>query len=427
MKPTNNRRMTAAALAILAPVFLLACGQADDGEMAECDPSATTTVDGVTVTNDQCALESQVDRTMADIAIMPSADAVTSPLKYVAASNTKTTLTLMATVAPPVVNGKTLQASGVAFRGNYAVVSYMTIGEPVGGAVDIINVTNREKPTLTSRITFDDADVIAADFSSSVLYYAGSTSSKTVKTRALLGGIKLTSMKFDTSETGRVSLPSYAGTAVMRTSSGTTAYVTSGNDGALGAYTYSKGAFTQTFQIPLHDARSLYIDGDTVGVVGGTPGLLTLVSAPKKVSMGSYKFDGADVAQSKTDVKLLGSKAFIAAGKAGVQVLSLKTPGKLLGKLPLPDAKALGLDPSYVTTNGVAVDGDLLFSANGGAGVYVAQGSQTFTSSDDKDVTMTTLGQLQLGTSANHVAYSGGYLIVATGPGGLKVVKVETK
>jgi hypothetical protein len=37
------------------------------------------------------------------------------------------------------------------------------------------------------------------------------------------------------------------------------------------------------------------------------------------------------------------------------------------------------------------------------------------------------LGRLQLGVSTNHVAFSNGYLIIATGTGGLKVVKVESK
>jgi hypothetical protein len=421
------------ALAMLAPGFLAACGgeEVSGGQNDVCDQAATpttTTSDGVTVTNDPCALDRQVDRTMQDIAIKPETGAVASPLKYVAGSTNKvTTLTLMATVSPPVVNGKTVQASNVAFRDNYAVVSYMTVGEPVGGAIDIIDVSNQEKPLLVSRVTFADADVVSADFNSTTVWYTGSTSATTVKTRALLGGIKINGYKFDASEKGTTSLPSYVGTGVLRTSTSDRVWAVSGAAGSLVSYTYSKGTFTSMMDLPLHDGRALYLDGDTVGVVSGTPGVLTLVSSSKKATVSKYSFSGATNVDAKSDVRLLGKKAVIAAGDAGVQILSTVT-GKLVGKVALPDAKALGLAPSYVSTNGVAVNKDMLFICNGGAGIYVAQTDQDISASDsEKDVTVTMLGRLQLGVSTNHVAFSNGYLIIATGTGGLKVVKVESK
>ncbi len=78
-------------------------------------------------------------------------------------------------------------------------------------------------------------------------------------------------------------------------------------------------------------------------------------------------------------------------------------------------------------TNAVAVDGDLVFISNGEAGVYVAQGSQSFdeTGSEEQQQ-ITLLGKLQFDDlqSVNHVAIKNNYLIIASGLGGLKTVEV---
>ena len=140
-----------------------------------------------------------------------------------------------------------------------------------------------------------------------------------------------------------------------------------------------------------------------------------------------FPFDGANVAESKSTVQVIGGKALIAAGDNGVQVLSLAT-GNVLGHVPLPDHTELGLSPDVVVTNAVSAEGDLLFISNGEAGVYVAQADTPF----DQDWGETSheigvLGKLRFSDlqSATHVAYKDGLLIVASGLGGLKVVKLQ--
>jgi hypothetical protein len=83
-----------------------------------------------------------------------------------------------------------------------------------------------------------------------------------------------------------------------------------------------------------------------------------------------------------------------------------------------------------VVTNAASVDADLLFISNGEAGVYVAQGSSAFSATSAETAqTITMLGKLRFANlqSVNHVAYSSqdGYLIIAAGLGGLKMVKVN--
>jgi hypothetical protein len=199
-------------------------------------------------------------------------------------------------------------------------------------------------------------------------------------------------------------------------------WVTSGDDGTVGSYLHAKGAFWKTSEYGMHDARALAVDGSTVAVMAGTPGLLMLFDADKKAPYAKFAVDGVEVAQSKSDIQLMGRKAFIAAGLGGVQVVNTDS-GNMIGEVPVPEVK--GLDPALVTTNGLAADDDLLFICNGGAGIYVAQSETGFDSKDsDEKMPLDVLGQLDLGVSANHVAYRDGYLIIATGTGGLKIVQV---
>jgi hypothetical protein len=164
-----------------------------------------------------------------------------------------------------------------------------------------------------------------------------------------------------------------------------------------------------------------------VVVVQGTPGKLAVYNEATLAPVGTFSFTGADVAESKSTVQLAGGKAFIAAGSAGVQILSATT-GTLVGSVARPDPASLGLDPSVVVTNAASTEGDSLFISNGEAGVYVAQGSQDFSISGSETAQqITMLGRLRFGNlqSVNHVAYRSKNLIVAAGLGGLKIVKVN--
>jgi hypothetical protein len=99
-----------------------------------------------------------------------------------------------------------------------------------------------------------------------------------------------------------------------------------------------------------------------------------------------------------------------------------------VGSVARPDPATLGLDPSVVVTNAASVDNDLIFISNGEAGVYVARGSQVFSATGSEAAQqITVLGKLRFGNlqSVNHVAYKSGYLFIAAGLGGLKIVKVN--
>lgn len=345
-----------------------------------------------------------------------------------AASQGSFNLSLKAEVTPPSIGGQMLQATSVAIVGNLAVVSYNMVGNPYLGAVDVIDVTNKNQPVLRSEALFQNTDVSAVTTSGANVYLAEATGDTGFAAPAVFEVVHLVGNQLVLTGNKRVGLTSFAGTSVA---TGTRVYATSGDGGSL--FMIDPVTFAITSSIPLHDARWVAVGGGKVAVVQGTPGTLSVYNESNMSVVGSWAFAGAGVAQSKSQGLLVGGKAFIAAGDSGVQVLSAST-GTRVGAVARPNPDSLGLSPSVVVTNSVAIDQDLMFISNGEAGVYLAQGSQIFSSTGSEvQQTITMRGKLRFGSlqSVNHVAYSAGgpgqpgLLIVAAGLGGLKIVQVN--
>ena len=102
--------------------------------------------------------------------------------------------------------------------------------------------------------------------------------------------------------------------------------------------------------------------------------------------------------------------------------------GQSIGSVPRPNPASLGLDPLDVVTNAVSIEKDLMFISNGGAGIYVAQGSEEFKDTDcNAQQQITVLGKLRFDDfqSVNQVEFENDHLIIAAGLSGVKVVRVD--
>src|SRR3989454_3716938 len=332
-------------------------------------------------------------------------------------------LSLKAEVAPPSLGGQMLQATSVSIVGNLAVVSYNMVGNPYLGAVDVIDITNKNQPVLRSEALFQNTDVSAVTTSGVNVYLAEATGDTGFASPAVFEVVKLVGNQLVLTGNTRTGLSSFAATSVAFGS--THVYATSGDAGSL--FILNPATFAVTSSMPLTDARWVAVGGGVVAVVQGVPGRLAVYNESDMSLVGSWPFKGADIAQSKSQAELVGGKAFIAAGDSGVQVLNPAT-GAFLGQVPRPNPDSLGLSPSVVVTNAVAIDHDLMFISNGEAGVYLAQGSQAFsTSGSETQQIITMQGKLRFGNlqSVNHVALQSGILIIAAGLGGLKIVQVN--
>jgi len=415
------RRLATALTGLVALVHLSCSDASGPGDQAN---------SRISITNNASTLASRV--TYLDTSIPIDSAHVgypTAPVPFASATVSRSSaasqafnLQLKAEVAPPSIGGQVLQATSVSIVGNLAVVSYNMVGNPYLGGVDVIDISNKNHPVLTSEALFQNTDVSAVTTSGVNVYLAEATGDTGFAAPAVFEVVKLVGNQLVLTGNTRTGLSSFAATSVAY---GTSVYATSGDAGSL--FVIDPTLFTVTSSIALHDARWVAAGGGQVAVVQGTPGTLDVYSESNMSVVGSWPFKGADIAQSKSQLELVGGKAFIAAGDSGVQVLSAST-GAVVGSVPRPNPDSLGLSPSVVVTNAVAIDQDLMFISNGEAGVYLAQGSQAFsTTGSETQQTITMRGKLRFGNlqSVNHVALQSGLLIIAAGLGGLKIVQVN--
>ncbi len=377
--------------------------------------------DRITITNTESALAARVRYLDQDVPIDPVPGGTASLIRAQSFAK-QFSLTLVAEITPPTIDGQVLQATSVVMRGDIAIVSYNVRGATYLGGIDVFNISARSKPKLLSEALFNDTDINAISINEGNCYAAAASGSSGFADPAVFEVIQMRTGRLVLDGYQRLPLASFAGTAVLAL--GGTVYTTSGDGGGLSAF--DQTSLTMTSSVDLHDARWVNADGGKLVVVQGTPGQISVYDESSLSLLGTYSFSGADIPESKSTLEVVGGKAFIAAGTGGVQILSVNT-GTVVGTVPRPDPASVGLDPSKVVTNAVAVDENLLFISNGEAGVYVAQGSVDFdlTGSDDPQQ-ITLLGKLRFENlaSVNHVAYKGRYLIIASGLGGLKIVEL---
>ncbi|MDP2453810.1 MULTISPECIES: PQQ-binding-like beta-propeller repeat protein [unclassified Kaistella] len=315
-------------------------------------------------------------------------------------------LVLVAELAPPVYEGKTLRATHVAVEGNYAYVSYNTEGPSYLGAIEVIDITNPNVPKLVMQAITPNIDISAVRYDNGELYVAGATDVdvSNTKTAAFVARMTLSGGLLSNSFVN-TALPGKVGTDV--TTNTARYYAVSGATGTLSQL--NKADNKIEFSISLPDLRAVGINGNKIVVLSGTDGVkvfdangLTPVS-----SFAAY----TDIAEAKRTIDFMGEKLLVSQGKNGVAVYNLNS-GTKIQTLPLPTAVP-GVDEQDIVTNGVSVNADKVFVANGGAGLYVYE---------NKAGQLDLLGSIDLQGSSNYVMSKGDYIFVASGTG-LKIIK----
>ena len=113
-------------------------------------------------------------------------------------------------------------------------------------------------------------------------------------------------------------------------------------------------------------------------------------------------------------------------GHEGLRVVDYVS-GDVLANVAVPDID--GVDPESEVTNAVSLHGNLVFMANGGAGLQVVRANQEVDEGDeteDAPLSLQVLGNVVFpdGESANFVGGKGNLVFVANGSGGLHIIKI---
>ncbi|MFA5834653.1 MAG: hypothetical protein WDA22_14330 [Bacteroidota bacterium] len=409
--------MRNAAKIIVTLFFLGLINGCDKNEGPTTDSSVPDQTNGrITIVNDEAKLNTRL-KEFNDTILVESGNLTktTTP--------TDVKLVLEAEVSPPTVNGQTLQATSVSLDGNFAYVSYNLRGESYAGAVDIIQVKGDKKATIRSQALFNDTKVSAVYFdeSTSKVYLAEATSNTSFSAPAVAEKISSSGSKLNLTSPIRSALSSFVTTSILAKND--FVYATTGNTGGL--YKLTKDSLKQLSFTSISDARWVDVDANYIAVVQGG-GKLSVFNTTTGVLISTYNFTGTSIPESKSTVQVIGGKALIAAGDGGVVLMNLAT-GKVLGSIPRKVVS--GLDPSVTVTNAVAAKGEYLYLSNGEAGVYQAKtnGQDLSSLTGDTNISLTIQGKLKFSAlqSVNHVAFDGETLVIASGLGGVKIVKVK--
>jgi len=337
----------------------------------------------------------------------------------VAGSSTTTTssvvsdmpLALIAEVAAPTYNGLTLRATHVAVQGTLAYVSYNYEGDKYLGAVDVIDITDPNKPKLVQSAVFPDTDISSLCYADGYLYLAGAKDSYSDNGTgpAVLMKMKLSSgnLSDDIQLTG---MTGYVGTDVKTADK--YVYAVSGSNGAVGAYTSNDNKLQASSA--LSDLRAVGVNnGQIIAFQNGTINVLSPATLTKISSFST----STDVLQSKRTIDFYNNSVLTSEGAHGVGVYNLST-GTKINTIPVATITDPTISASEVVSNAVSINNEHIFVANGAAGVTVHK------IVSNKIDNLVDFGNLVLAGSANFVISSNGYVFVADGFGGLKILKL---
>jgi len=321
-------------------------------------------------------------------------------------------LTLVAQIKPPSFNGgENLTASHVFVDGNYAYVSYNTVEDGYVGGIDIINVSDPNKPRVTSRLYYINADVNSITYDNGYVYAVGGVDSeKSVRatSNSFVAKIPVSNGRLDSRNITYGFQEGFNANDVKISSN--SVMVTSGKEGYLSVY--DKNSLTLEKEAPFADLRSVAVNGSSIAVLDASKGVNILDLNLQTVREIAIDTDFGDA--SKRTLDFSNDNIVVSEGANGAGVYNSNT-GSFIEYIPIlinPEEVAT----SDIVTNAVALNEEVLLMANGGAGLCL---------SEDQGNNTDLVGIIELKGSINFVASKGDYVFAASGKEGLQIIKLN--
>lgn len=320
----------------------------------------------------------------------------------------KISLVLISKASSPVYEGNTLQATHVDIDEDYAYVAYNTAGPTYLGAVEILDISDAYKPKIVSQAIFKNADISALEYRDGLLFLAMAidVDQSDVSEPANLGVVSVSNGQF-TSDFRFSSVPGFVATDVTATSQFTA--LVSGSNGTLTLFDRNLNKRSET---PGEDLRGVAFGEDRLAILSGTQGA-TILNPTSMAEVARISL-GVDEAQAKRTLDIEDDHLFIALGKKGAGVYRLSN-GREESLLPIP-INPENVEQGDIVTNAVSVEDELLFMANGAAGISVSD----IDDADEPEL----YGVLDLDGSSNFVRFENKFIFVATGQGGIQILKI---
>jgi hypothetical protein len=358
----------------------------------------------IEINNDITSLSKRLDYTNSGVLSITGSSAGKFS-KSAESSTNSLPLVQIAEVNPPTdSNGRTLQANHVAVNGNYAYLAYTMSGEVYSGAIDVIDVTDPYKPKLITSALIANTDITSLTYSNGNLIIGAATDID--KNTALTSPSVLITMQLSSGLlTDKYTITDLEGKVTTDVATNSNSYfATTGDQGSL--FKINSATKAITAKATLEDLRSVAISGDKIVTLSGTKGVN--IYNESTLSLQKSFTTAADVSGAKRTMDFDGTKLLVSEGYNGLGVYDINSGSKL-------QTIALATAGEDNVTNAVSVNEGYAFVANGAAGLNVYKtGSQ-----------LNLLGTVNIVGSSNYVKSSGDFIYVASGKGGLKIIKME--
>lgn len=384
-------------LSFLAMSLLIGCDNNDDNQ------NDNQSLNSITINSDQSSLNKRLDLTNSGVISIENGS-VTG--KSAETANTTFPLVQIAEVKPPVdANGRTLQASHVTVNGNYAYVSYIMRGDAYSGAIDVINISDPYKPKLVTSALIPNTDITSLTFTGANLIIGAAKDTDKdplLKTNPAIAFNMELSSGLLTDKLKTNYLESRVTTDVAANASNY--FAVTGDNGSL--FKLSTSTKEITGKVAVSDLRSMALTGDKVVTLSGTKGV-NIYSQSTLALQKTFK-TSTDISGAKRTMDIDGTKLFVSEGANGLGVYDINSGSKL---------QTLGITAAAEdnVTNAVSFNDGYAFVANGALGLNVYQSATQ----------LNLLGSVGIAGSSNYVKSSGNYIYVASGTGGLKIIKME--
>lgn len=312
------------------------------------------------------------------------------------------TMTLRATVRPPMIDGQRLQATDIQWYGSRVVATYNFRGPVDMGAMQLIDASNPAKPELLVEAVYPHTDLnrVALQGSRVVVAAADQELGATLEHFELHGSAALEYDDF-------TQLPSYA-TTYVEIDGGGRALVTYGDDGGAARYDLKTEPLAALGTATIPDARWIGADGNDLLVVAGSPARIERHTGGLGGAVATQPIPGGSVG-APTWALVEKGVIYVAADDGGVLLFDAKTLA------PLSTVPVAG------DANGLALTSDrrILFVAGGEAGLVAVDVGKT----NQPEVLQSI--DVPDGGSANAVAIHAKSLALADGLGGIKLLTFE--
>ncbi|WP_340066557.1 DUF4114 domain-containing protein [Ascidiimonas aurantiaca] len=342
----------------------------------------------------------------------------------------------VAEVAPLEVSGQTLSATHIALSDSKAYVSYHRQGNTHLGAVEIIDLSNPNFPSIISQATFLNSDINAVssgftDNSSFLKVWLAMSDA--------VHGAQLYELSTDgslfTENFERVNLSNIIdGAGVSASANGIAVtdnylYVTSGQTHG-GTVQLNKNTLSPVASESYSNAKYVSVNGTAnsskiVSLVTGDVAEIRVADVKEGLTTSTYAIgeiwhqNVVETYRGKSTMEfspINTNQLYIAKGKGGVALVDVTTGQTVY------ESKGGMLVAG--NTNGVSTDSDYVYAANGSDGISISP----HPTSQDKNIEPVFYWDMgEEGASANYIVADGEWVFIAKGGGGFKILRKRTK